>query len=200
MPTGENIKSLHSLLKQRNANPDRAPQIDRDINRRFRCRRAIHVLDMSGFSVSTQRHGIIHHLAKIQRMHSIVSTEVGNQKGSVLKFEADNAFSVFKTVNAAIKASREICRGVAEANAGAGPVDQINVARGIGYGQILLASDDFFGDEVNLASKLGEDIAQSGEVLLTPEAVNAVRGKAHRLESLDLSISGIHLRAAKLTL
>jgi len=63
-----------------------------------------------------------------------------------------------------------------------------------------LASDDFFGDEVNLASKLGEDIAQSGEVLLTPEAVNAVRGKAHRLESLDLSISGIHLRAAKLTL
>jgi class 3 adenylate cyclase len=32
---------------------------------------------------------------------------------------------------------------------------------------VLKIGDDVFGDEVNLASKLGEDIAKAGEILMT---------------------------------
>ena len=55
MVKGEgSLESLHDLLADRNADPARAKEIDREINDRFSCRRAVHVLDMSGFSVSTR--------------------------------------------------------------------------------------------------------------------------------------------------
>jgi adenylate cyclase len=192
------VKDLETLLERRNSTPEQATKIDREIVRRFRCRRAVHILDMSGFSLSTQRHGIIHHLAKIQRMRGIVALAVADVKGVLLKFEADNAYSVFSTVNGAVNASHGILRRVREVNSNADPEDHIQVAMGIGYGSILLAEDDFFGDEVNQASKLGEDTARPGEVLLTEQAVKAVRGGAHRIEQMNLSISGIHLEAGRL--
>ena len=54
------------------------------------------------------------------------------------------------------------------------------------------------GDEVNLASKLGEDIAESGEVLLTERATRSIRGGTLRLEPFEMSISGLHLNASRL--
>lgn len=67
---------------------------------------------------------------------------------------------------------------------------------GIGYGAILnIAGEDMYGDEVNLASKLGEDVAQRGEILLTAAArarIDPARGgTATRAESV--SISGLAL-------
>jgi len=39
---------------------------------------------------------------------------------------------------------------------------------GMGYGDMLLVGDeDVFGAEVNAASKLGEDTAKAGEILVT---------------------------------
>jgi adenylate cyclase len=139
------LESLHELLADRNADPARAKEIDREINDRFSCRRAVQVLDMLGFSVSTQVHGIIHHLAKIQRMQQIVRREVEGCGGRVLKFEADNAFSVFRNVNSAIRAAGRICDAVELANEGCERSDQIHAAMGIGYGEILLTRDVFWG-------------------------------------------------------
>ena len=45
---------------------------------------------------------------------------------------------------------------------------------GIGYGDMLDLDDDMFGLEVNLASKIGEDLARPGEALLTPSAAAAL--------------------------
>jgi adenylate cyclase len=194
------LKELEALLNRRNSKAGNPAAVDREINRRFGCRRAVMVLDMSGFSLSTQRQGIIHHLAKIQRMRGIVSSEARAANGSVLKFEADNAYGVFLNVNAAVRASRGINLRIREANLTTEQPDHIHVSIGIGYGSILLARDDYFGDEVNLASKLGEDTADAGEVLLTDKAVAALRGKSHQVERFDLSISGIHLPAARLVL
>ena len=39
---------------------------------------------------------------------------------------------------------------------------------------------DLFGLEVNLASKIGEDMARPGQALLTPAAADALRGAARR--------------------
>lgn len=51
---------------------------------------------------------------------------------------------------------------------------------------------------MNLASKLGEDIAESGEVLLTERATRSIRGGTLRLEPFEMSISGLHLNASRL--
>jgi len=47
---------------------------------------------------------------------------------------------------------------------------------GLGYGDMLrIAEDDVFGAEVNAASKLGEDTAKEGEILVTGAVRDAVR-------------------------
>ena len=52
--------------------------------------------------------------------------------------------------------------------------EQLHFSYGIGYGDVLDLDEDMFGLEVNLASKLGEDLADPGEALLTPSAAAAV--------------------------
>jgi class 3 adenylate cyclase len=53
-------------------------------------------------------------------------------------------------------------------NVSRAPEDQVLLCLGIGYGDMLrIAEDDVFGAEVNAASKLGEDTAKAGEILVT---------------------------------
>jgi adenylate cyclase len=189
---------LERLLERRNQQPSHARQIDGEIHRRFCHTRAVFVLDMASFSLSVQRHGIIHHLAKIHRMREIAGHAVAVEGGAAVKFEADNCFATFPTTRAAVKAAMQVNAALQAANQTTSEDDAIHVSIGIGYGPILLACDELFGDEVNLASKLGEDIAQSGEVLLTDRARRALRGRGFRFEQVEMSISGIHLRAARL--
>jgi adenylate cyclase len=189
---------LERLLERRHTKPDRRRAVDRAILQRFRRTRAVFVLDMAGFSVSVQRHGIIHHLAKIHRMRMLVGRALRRAGGALVKFEADNAFATFPTVRTAVDAAQWINTRLTEENAALSPENAIHVSIGIGHGPILLARDDFYGDEVNLASKLGEDIAHDGEVLLTERARRALRGRGFRFKPVERSISGIHLRAARL--
>ena len=61
-------------------------------------------------------------------------------------------------------------------NAGVPDEDgHVKFCLGIGYGKILELSDDAFGDQVNLAFKLGEDIAEPGQILLSAEAADDLR-------------------------
>ena len=51
----------------------------------------------------------------------------------------------------------------------------INISCGIDYGKVLLLDNrEIFGTPVNYASKLGEDLGSSGEILLTKEAMHAI--------------------------
>jgi len=70
-------------------------------------------------------------------------------RGRVVKFQADNAFVTFASVRAAVAAAIRVNELVAERNVEAAPENRIDVAIGIGFGPILLADHDFFGDEVN---------------------------------------------------
>jgi class 3 adenylate cyclase len=72
---------------------------------------------------------------------------------------------------------------------------------GIDYGEVLLIADaDCFGDAVNLAYKLGEDIAQAGEVLIS-KAVRERLGAAppSPLSEVRLSVSGLDLVAYRVS-
>jgi class 3 adenylate cyclase len=71
----------------------------------------------------------------------------------------------------------------------------LSVAIGIDHGKILLVPGaDCFGDAVNIAYKLGEDVARGGEILITENARTHLTG-SFELESLDLSVSGLRIPA-----
>ena len=60
---------------------------------------------------------------------------------------------------------------IARLNRGRPPSERVAFSFGIGFGEVLDLGHDLLGLEVNLASKLGEDRARPGEILLTPGAV-----------------------------
>ena len=62
-------EELSRLLQERNEHPDRVEQIDARIRETFGETHAVLVMDMSGFSRMTIKHGIIHFLAMIHRMN-----------------------------------------------------------------------------------------------------------------------------------
>jgi class 3 adenylate cyclase len=68
---------------------------------------------------------------------------------------------------------------------------------GIDYGRILIVgNEDCFGDAVNRACKLGEDVAAAGEILVTQDAMKTVDAESgFKLREVNISVSGINIPA-----
>jgi adenylate cyclase len=174
-------KLLERLLDTRNERPEQLHDIDAEIRARFEKTQTVFVLDMSGFSVRTIKYGIAHYLAMIRRMHTIVLPLVSAAKGRVVKTEADNVFALFANVKDALRAAESVNDALERVNAGL-PADwDIHVGIGIGHGPLLvIGDDDVYGSEMNLASKLGEDVAGGGEVLLTEGAARGLHASTRK--------------------
>lgn len=186
--------ALAELLQERNEYPERSTEIDARIKEIFGETHAIMVMDMSGFSRLTIAHGIIHFLAMIHRMQQIVLPAVKEQGGELIKWEADNAFAIFAEVERAIAAAIDIVRRFSAANTMLPEEMDLYARFGIGYGEALIIErEDLYGSEVNLASKLGEDIARRNEIMLTESAYSRVDADAGNYTEVKMSISGLEL-------
>ncbi|HEY9750770.1 MAG TPA: adenylate/guanylate cyclase domain-containing protein [Allocoleopsis sp.] len=193
----QNTKAeLHRLLQLRNEHPEKIAEIDAEIHTIFAETHAILVLDMSGFSRLTIRYGITHFLAMIHRLSAIATPLVKQHQGTVVKQEADNLFAIFPTVDAAVSAAVDILKSLAAVNSGLPDMMDLYASIGIGYGEVLLvAGEDLYGNEMNLASKLGEDLARSNEILLTESAFQQLQSTPWACEAIELSVSGLELTA-----
>jgi adenylate cyclase len=186
---------LQKLLQTYNEHPEQRAEAAAEIDRRFRRRVAIMVLDTSGFSRAVRAVGIVHFLALLERMERLVTPLVEKAGGRVLRREADDLYAIFDEPGSAVGCATEILRELNAVNEVLPEDEEIYLTMGIGYGDVLLVgTDDLFGDEMNLASKLGEDLAQRGEVLLTPGAYEAL-GPKHdwQFEDVTFSVSGLRV-------
>ena len=115
--------------------------------------------------------------------------------GRVVKTEADNVFATFDDVPPALATARAIQRSLDAANTYLPEDWDLHAGIGIGYGPILLIGDqDLFGSEMNVASKLGEDVAARGEILLSSAARERIESEIDATE-IAVQLSGITLRA-----
>jgi adenylate cyclase len=169
--------------------------VEAEIWETFGMERAILALDMSQFSLSVRRMGIVPYLAQIERMLRISRPIVAQFEGEVVKAQADNLMAIFPSPGDALLAARAIIAGlVAERTARPGPIP-FAASIGIDFGKILHIPDhDCFGDAVNIAYKVGEDIARPDEILVT----SAVRERVpleeqERMEMGEFSVSGLAL-------
>lgn len=186
--------TLAELLQERNEHPEKATEIDAKIHEIFGETHAILVMDMSGFSRLTIAHGIIHFLAMIHRMHQIALPTIEEHGGTVIKWEADNVFAIFPVVERAVEAAIDIMKRFSAANTMLPEEMDMHGKFGIGYGEALIIErEDLYGSEVNLASKLGEDLACREEILLTEAAFAQVDASARTYELVKMSISGLEL-------
>ncbi|RZM75432.1 adenylate/guanylate cyclase domain-containing protein [Leptolyngbya iicbica] len=175
---------LAHLLRQRRSQPAWQTIVDAEIRDRFLTTCAIVVVDMADFSRLTQTEGIIATLQQIQTMRDLSVPLIQNRGGQLLKVEADNLYLSFDRAEAALWTMQELRAHL--------KVADIHISVGIGYGEVLRVGDrDLYGHEMNLASKLGEDLAADDEILLTESAYQALSTQRSQFSSVTRAISDV---------
>jgi class 3 adenylate cyclase len=133
---------------------------------------AVFISDMANFSSTSRKLGVCHFLKLIHRARLTITPIIAANKGRLLKCDADNCYAYFESPDDAIQASLEVNDELFRNNQPLDLADHIYLSVGIDYGDLLLiGSEDFYGDPVNTASKLGEDLAIKGETLVTERAI-----------------------------
>lgn len=135
---------------------------------------AVMFTDLSGFSRQVEKFGILHFLQIIHEHKQILTPIVHEHDGILIKIEADSLIVIFRRTSSAVRCAVAMQRVLAEFNKTRPPETEVLLCVGIGFGEMLRVGDiDVWGREVNAASKLGEDTAKSGEILVTKAAVDS---------------------------
>lgn len=167
--------TLASLINERLRPAADTADVDRRIEALFGEEWCVVFSDMEGFSRRAARTGIIPFLALIHQMNRLCRPIIKHHAGFVLKRIADSYLILFRDPRVALGACVEMQLALARYNDQADERDHIHVGFGIGHGRVLkIGAEDVFGMEVNLAAKLGEDIAGAQEILLTRAAALAI--------------------------
>jgi adenylate cyclase len=149
-------------------------RLDRRIWAEFGQRWAIMFTDLSGFSAATAERGILEFLGVLREKRRRLAPILEGYGGGILKTHGDSWMVLFEDPAQAVTAGLALqgaWPGPGGAAAGVG-----GLGLGIGYGEALRIGSDLFGEEVNWASKLGEDLARPGEILVTEAARRALEG------------------------
>lgn len=165
-----------------------------EIWRRYGRTAAIMMLDSAGFSRTTEHQGIVHFLTQLTKMRQIIERVCNASACHALRFEADNAYAAFEHPDQAIETAFTIHEAIEREKLMLADREPYRVCIGIGYGKLLWSEtlEGYFGEEVNIASKLGEDTARGGETLLTENAyLHAERRLVGGFSKSHLCVAGI---------
>ena len=192
-------KKFHEMLLSfsQSEMTDERQEIESSLWDEFGAEYAVFVLDMSGFSLLTRKYGIVHYLSMVRRMQMTTEPIVKSYGGFMIKYEADNCFAVFPDPLSAVNAAIAMQHAFRAENLLTSDDLDIHISCGIDYGKILIVGrEDCFGDPVNRASKMGEDLAVAGEILVTKEAMQMIPLTAGiKAREMNVSISGITIPA-----
>lgn len=166
---------LEGLLRKRlEPGADKAA-VDRHIWDLFGATWAVMFTDLSGFSRNAADFGIIHFLQTILESQRLFTPLLEEHDGFLLKTEGDSLLVIFRNPERALDCALAMQRASQDYNEGRDPAEKVLLCVGLGYGRVLrIADEDVYGAEVNAASKLGEDMARAGEVLVTAEMRKAL--------------------------
>ena len=172
---GARTKKLLGYLRRRaKGRPDTRPAMDcKSFPALFR-KRAVVFTDTADFTLRTAKDGILHFLMVFESMTEEAAKVVRRTGGDLVKVEGDSLLIRYDDINVACRGVVELEASLQRLNRSRPENEQLHFSYGIGYGDVLDLDEDMFGLEVNLASKLGEDLAEPGEALLTPAAAAAL--------------------------
>ncbi len=159
---------LENLIAERLKKGANKELIDKRIWDLFGENWCIMFTDLSGFSRHVEKFGIIHFLQTIHESQRLLIPILENHDGILLKVEGDSYLVIFRNIEKALQASITMEKALRNYNKKKSKEEQVLLCVGLGYGKVLKIGDnDVYGAEVNAASKLGEDTARAGEILVT---------------------------------
>jgi adenylate cyclase len=140
---------------------------------------AVMFTDLSGFSRKVAKFGIIHFLQTIFESERLLIPVIEAHDGILLKEEGDSLLVIFRNARKALDCSVAMQRVLEKYNSDKADEDKVLLCVGVGYGKVLRIGDlDVFGQEVNASSKLGEDTAKAGEIIVTQAVRDLLAGEA----------------------
>ncbi len=147
---------------------------------------AILVLDMTDFTRCTIQEGELVSLLRIVDAHKVCLPVLQDSGAGFIRSFADDLVALFPDPADAVSAAFEIHERIRLFEQH--KVDKqrgVSCCIGIGYGQVLRIGPNFAqGDEMNRASKLGEDIANAEQTLVTHNVFSALQERKD-LQFLD---------------
>lgn len=159
---------LESLIRERlEAGADKA-RIDARIWDLFGEDWCVMFTDLSGFSRRVAEFGIIHFLQTMYESERLLVPVIEDYDGILLKAEGDSLLVIFRNAHKTLQCAIAMQAAVADYNETRPDEEKVLLCIGLGCGRVLRIGDsDVFGAEVNAASKLGEDVARAGQILVT---------------------------------
>jgi class 3 adenylate cyclase len=172
---GRRTSRLKAFLRRRSkTRPGKRAELDgKSFTTLFR-KRAVVFTDTADFTLRTARDGILHFLMVFDAVTAVAAKVVRRAGGELVKVEGDSLLIRFDDADDAVRGVLALDEAILAYNRGRPENEQVHFSYGIGYGDVLDIDADMFGLEVNLASKIGEDLAEPGEALLTPSAAAAL--------------------------
>jgi len=183
---------LWALIEERTHAGADTRRIDQRIWDLFGEEWAVMFTDLSGFSRQVAAFGIIHFLQVIFEKKRLLLPIVATHDGILIKVEADSFLIIFKRPEAALSCAIAMQQACQQLNHRRVPEEKVLLCVGLGFGRLLRIGDsDVFGQEVNAASKLGEDTAKADEILVTAAVREAIGARAGvQFEELEEPVPG----------
>ena len=151
-----------------------------EFRQKYQRRRAILSLDMTGFTASAINIGELESFLRIVDAQKVCIPVLKDFGADLVRCFADDVVALFESPGAAIDAAFEVHRRVENfSNSILASDHPTQCCIGIGYGDVFAIGPNLAqGDEMNRASKLGEDIARANETLLTERTFAAVKSRS----------------------
>ncbi len=192
LSTGAGENRLKRLIEKRLVPGANKQEIDAMIWDLFGEDWAVMFTDLSGFSRNVAQFGIIHFLVTIYEAEFLLTPIIEDHGGFILKVEGDSFLVIFRKPQRALECALAMQKTLIIANQDRVPEEKILLCVGLGYGRVLRIGDnDVYGAEVNVASKLGEDTAKAGDILVSEGFYQSVSPrKEENWKKLDVEIPG----------
>lgn len=183
------MQNFFGLIDRLNAHPEQKDELETQIWQQYGFDKAVLALDMSGFSLTVRRQGIIAYLAKIRKMQHCTQPLISQHNGELVKYSADNLMATFDDCQQALLAAIDIRQQCQQ--------QDTPVSIGLDFGRILtIPQQDCYGDAVNIAYKLGEDLAEKNEILVSDNFYQQITPHTTvQFESHQFHISGLEFKA-----
>ena len=159
-----------------------------EFNEKYHWRKAILSMDMTGFTSTAMRRGEINSLLRILDAQKVAIPVLQDCGAELIRCFADDIVALFDDPNDAVDAALETHKRVQLFNQSELASEYPTLCcAGIGYGTVFRFGPNLAqGDEMNRASKLGEDIARANETLVTERAFEAISDRSDlRFETQD---------------
>jgi adenylate cyclase len=146
--------------------------------------KAILFTDIEGYTAMMQRDEQMA-ISAVETHRQVVETNVFAFGGQILNYYGDGSLSTFDSAILALRCAAEMQKSFLQA--------RVPIRIGVHTGEILYKGDEFYGDGVNIASRI-QSLGVAGSVLFSGDVYDKVKNQAglqpvslghHRLKNVD---------------